>query len=321
MNLYTNAKLNRLKSFLKLNPVLLKQHIIASQLNSPELLQRTNDKLNKAYENHKKLPSNPYTNEIPNEYVMGNLKIGNSTLDPDILIKSDLEKLQGHILSIGTTGSGKTHWILNILHQIISQHRNSNLRIIVFASKKGCEQRSLVLNTEPGSCLFLDKENLAINPLSSIKNINDEITIADASRVISNELGLLVGGQLYLQENLNQFYSTNPEENFLSFIDWISKKKETSYDLKGYNDRLVVRLKSLKFEAKRIFDCYKGIDDEHFITNNLIIELPFSSSFMMSVVSGLILSRMFRYKSANPDLIRYKNIIVMEDIQGVMNNV
>jgi len=319
MNTYN--KMNQLKRFLKSNPELLKQHRIASQLNSRELVDRAIGKINKSFESFPSIPKNPFSDEIPLDYVLGNIKIGNSTLNPDVLIKADLENLQGHILSIGTTGSGKTHWILNVLHQIISQYKSSNLRVIVFASKKGCEQRSLVMNTEPGACLFLDNANLAINPLSSIKNINDEITIADASRVISNELGLLVGGQLYLQKNLNQFYSANPEENFLSFIDWISKKKETSYDLKGYNDRLVVRLQSLKFEAKKIFDCYKGIDDEQFITNNLIIELPFSSSFMMSVVSGLILSRMFRYKSANPDLVRYKNIIVMEDIQGVMNNV
>jgi hypothetical protein len=74
-------------------------------------------------------------------------------------------------------------------------------------------------------------------------------------------------------------------------------------------------------EAKNIFDCYKGIDDKHFIENNLVIELPFSSSFMMSVVSGLILSRMFRYKSANSESIDYKNLIILEDIQGAMRNV
>lgn len=310
-----------LEKFLESNPQLLKQYKMANLLKSQELIDKAHQKIKQAYEDFLNIPEQPFSDEIPLEYVWGNIVVGNSTQNPNILIKADLENLSGHILSIGATGSGKTHWILTILHQIISQYPNTNLRLIVFASKKGCEQRNLIRNNNAGSCLFLDKNTLALNPLNSINNVDDDITLADTARIISNELGLMVGGQLYLQDNLGEFLLSNHGESFLSFINWISKKKEKTYDLKGYHDRLVIRLNSLRLEAKNIFDCYKGIDDKHFITNNLVIELPFSSSFIMSVISGLILSRMFRYKSVNSNMMNYKNIIVLEDIQGAMRNV
>ena len=307
------------EEFLQANPELLKLSRMAHNLKSPELLDRTNKKINQAYEAF--LQSKQHFNdEIPIEYVIGNIVVGRSTLNPNILIKADMENLSGHTLAIGATGSGKTHLILEILHQITAQYPNTNLRYIIFALKKPCEQRSLIINNNPGACLFLEKNTLALNPLSSVQNVDDETVQADAARVISNELGLMVGGQLYLQDKISEFKETFKEENLISFIKWISKKKETSFDLKGYHDRLVIRLRSLMFEVGNIFGCYKGIDDKHFVENNLIIELPSSSSFITSVVAGLILGRMFRYKAANQESLYYKNIIVLEDIQGAMNN-
>lgn len=310
-----------IEKFVESNKELIKQYKMACLLKSPHLLERVSQKINHAYKDFSNLPVNPFSDEVPLEYVVGNIVVGHSALNPNVLIKSDLENLSGHILSIGATGSGKTHWTLTILHQIISQYKNTNLRVIVFASKKSCEQRNLIVNNPPGACIFLDKNTLALNPIASIKGIEDEITISDTARIISNELGLMAGGQLYLQDNFHKFLLSNKGDSFLSFIKWISQRTEKSFDLKGYHDRLVVRLNSLMFEAKSIFDCFIGIDEKHLITNNLVIELPFSSTFMMSVVSGLILSRIFRYKSVHSEFLQYKNLIVLEDIQGAMRNV
>lgn len=150
--------------------------------------------------------------------------------------------------------------------------------------------------------------------------MDDETVIADTARIISNELGLMVGGQLYLHDKINEFKTMSPDDNFISFVNWLSKKKETTFDLKGYHNRLIIRLKSLLSEVGSIFDYEGGIDDKYFVENNLIIELPCSSSFMMSVIAGLVLGRMFRYKAVHKNSLQYKNIIVLEDIQGAMNN-
>lgn len=81
-----------------------------------------------------------------------------------------------------------------------------------------------------------------------------------------------------------------------------------SYKVKGY------------YEVKDIFNCYKGINDEIFIKENLVIEIPCSSSLIMSFIQGLILSKIFKLKSANPELLKYKNLIIFEDIQSGLGN-
>lgn len=307
------------EEFLESNTKLSQLHRMAHMLKSPELINRARQRINQSYEAFQE-SGQPFYDDIPFEYVIGNIAIGKSTINPNILIKADIENLSGHIVSVGATGSGKTHWNLGILHQITTQFPDTSLRYIIFASKKPCEQRSLIMNNNPGTCFFLDKNSLFINPLSSIQNAGDEIVQADAARIISNELGLMIGGQLYLQDRISEFVEKYKGENFITFVEWISKKKETSFDLKGYRDRLVIRLKSLMFEVETIFDCYNGIDDKHFVENNLVIELPCSSAFIMSVIAGLVLGRMFRYKAANPESLEFKNIIVLEDIQGAMSH-
>jgi hypothetical protein len=190
----------------------------------------------------------------------------------------------------------------------------TKLRYIVFASKENCEQRQLILNNIPGSALFWDKNNAAINLFSPIKNVEYNVTIADAAKIVATETGLGVGGQTYLQKCMTEFLSINKHGNLIGFTNWLSNRKEYSYDFKGYRDRAVVRLESIVQELKNVFDCQTGIPDHCFVEENHIIELPCSSAFMMSFVSGTILSRMFRLKAANPEFQNYKNLIVLEDI-------
>ena len=310
------------EEFLQSNPTLLREFRMVHLLKAPELIERISQRIALSYEAYvEHQEQQPYNEEIPFEYILGSIAIGRAALNPNIIIKADIENLSGHILSIGATGGGKTHLNLWILHQIQMQFPKTCLRYIVFASKRGCEQRNLIVNNKPGTSFYLDKNTLAINPFSLIPNASQEVVIAEASRILSNEMGLLVGGQLYLQDKMFQFINQYKQSTFQNFVEWLSRKKEYSYDLKGYHDRLIIRLKSLLFETGNVFNCYYGIEDRQFVENNIIIELPCSSTFIMSAIAGLILGRMYRYKSANQESLQYKNLIILEDIQGAMQNV
>jgi hypothetical protein len=129
----------------------------------------------------------------------------------------------------------------------------------------------------------------------------------------------MVGAQVYFDKNLFGFLSQNPNGNLVQFIKWLSNKKEYSLDYRGYKDRIVIRFESVFNEIGQIFNCQSGIHDRTFVQENLVIELPCSSSFIMSLVSGIILTRMFRFKANNQDYLRFKNFVILEDIQGSLN--
>ncbi len=305
----------RLEKFLQSNPNLLKKLRISHLLEADDLIERSETKIQESFQEHLER-SGGFHDEVPLDYVLGDIVVGYYAMDPMIIIKMDLENLSGHIVAAAATGAGKSNWIMLLLHQIQNQHPNIPVRFIVFASKKGCEQRNLIVNNPPGTAFYLDKEMLALNPFSPITNVDANIGLADLARVLAVELGLMAGGQLYLQKCLFEFLKKYKDENLIAFVEWISNKKESSMDYRGYKDRLVVRLESIMYEIGHIFDCYTGIPDSAFVEENIVLELPCSSSFIMSVVSGIILSRMFRFKAANPEFMRYKNLIVLEDILG-----
>lgn len=304
------------QKFLQTNPDLMKILRISELLGSDDLKTYASSKLQTLYDEYMTKKEYPFYCELPYEYAVGDIVVGFFGMNPNVLIKQSLNRdsLRGHILCAGATGTGKTNFNLFFLDQIQKRYFNSKLRYLVFASKKNCEQRNLIVNNEPGTAYFLNAKTLALNPLFPIKNVDYKLVISDCSRFLATELGLMRGGQLYLQTRLTEYLSMNAVNDLKSFTDWISRRKETGLDYKGYRDRLIIRLRSVLDEIGDIF-CIKGIDDYFFISENVIIELPCSSSFIMSVVSALILSRMFRFKAANPDSLEYKNIIVLEDIQ------
>jgi len=195
------------------------------------------------------------------------------------------------------------------------------LRYICIATKIFCEQRAVIKNNKPGTGFFLNKDSLAINPFTPIRNFEYNQTIADLSRVIAVESGLQAGGQMYLYRKLNEFIRKNPHSNLVEFVEWLAVQKEKNLDEKGYHSRLLNRLHAVMLEIGKIFSCYRGINDDSFVKENLVIEICASSSFIISLVAGIILIRMFRLKACNPELLEYKNFIVIEDVQaGLMRN-
>ncbi|OVE79134.1 hypothetical protein BVY01_03425 [bacterium I07] len=304
-----------LEQFLQDNPGLFKKLMISQLLGSQELMAHSYQTILKAFEEHVALMEHPFHQELPPDYAIGDIAIGLYTLSPEILIKLFLEKQSGHIVNAAATGAGKTVSTLIILDQIQKLYPTTPIRYLVFASKIRCEQRNLIVNNQPGTAYYLDKTSLAIHPFTHIQNVEPKIVYSDLARVTATETGLMAGGQLYLQKNIFDYTSKNPDANFIEFVQWLSRKKESSYDYKGYRDRLVIRLESILLEIEEIFNCYRGIEDHVYVEENLVVEIPCSSSFIMSLVSGIVLLRMFRFKAANPEYLRYKNIIVLEDIQ------
>lgn len=241
------------------------------------------------------------------------LLIGNWCMNNDAVVRFDIKSLSGSILFTGATGSGKTNSLMWLLHQIRDVFHQDNIRFIVIASKYMCEQRSLLVNAPADSIYFLDKSNFALNPLNEFRNYNRNSVIPDTARCLATELGIYEAGQLYLQSNLIQFVEKFSDGNLVEFVDWLSQKKEKSRDYVGYKDRLLVRLIPIMNEIGDIFDYEIGLNDE-LITNNLVIELPCSSTFISSSVAALIMMRMYRIKSMNIEFQKYQNILVFEDI-------
>jgi hypothetical protein len=305
-----------LEKFLKSNPALLRNLKTSLLLGSGELVKRAENRIKRSFEEHLASQNPLFPDELPPDYIYGDIAIGKYTLNQDILIKCAIASLSGHIVNASATGGGKSNTTLVLLHQIQKKYSTSALRYMLFASKRGGEHRNLIINNPPGTAFFLDKNILALNPLSPIANTDHNLVLADFARTGATELGLMVGGQLYKQNRLCEYVAKNKDGNLIGFVNWLANKSESSLDLRGYKDRLTIRLQTILYELKSIFNCYTGIDDHIFVEHNLVIELLCSSSFIMSFVSGIILARMFRFKASNPEFMRYKNLIVLEDIQG-----
>ena len=301
------------EKFLKTETQLVKNFQISQLLGSQDLNDHSKRRIQKGFENYQAAHDHPFNDEMPAAYAVGDVAVGQYLLNPNILVKTDF---QPHICGPGSTNSGKTNCDMVMLHQIQNQYPNTDLRFIVFASKLGCEQRNLIINNPVGTAYYLDKTILTINPLSPIANVDFNMVISDFCRTVSTELGTQPGSQLYLQQCIFEFISNNKDGNFIEFIEWLAKKKEYSYDFKGYRDRLLIRLTSILFEIKSLFDCYRGIPDNIFIEENLVIEIPGSSAFVFSLIVGTILMRVFRFKAANREYLKYKGIYIFEDVQG-----
>lgn len=305
-----------LQKFLKSNPALQKILRTSSLLGSRQLVTQAENRIKRLFEEHLASQNPLFPDELPLDYIYGDIAIGQYTLNRDILIKCAIPDLSGHIVNACATGGGKSNTTLVLLDQIQKKYSTSALRYMLFASKRGGEHRNLIINNSSGTAFFIDKSILALNPLSPITNTDHNLVLADFARTGATELGLMVGGQLFNQNRLCEYVDKNKDGNLIGFIDWLANKSESSLDFRGYKDRLTIRLQTILYELKSIFDCYTGIDDRIFVEQNLVIELPCSSSFIMSFVSGIILARMFRFKASNPEFMRYKNLIVLEDIQG-----
>jgi len=258
---------------------------------------------------------NPFYCEIPDEYLLG-IIAGNLALDPKILIRLYIERLSGSILISGATGSGKTNVLLWLLKQIADNYKNTNVRFLVISSKQNCEERALLDKVTMDSVYFLDKKLFAFNPLQPSAEFDYKLQIADVARCISTELGLYEAGQLYFQNKLMEFCNGR-KATLNEFVEWLNKHPEKSRDYAGYRDRVLVRLNSVMDEIGNIFDYETGLDTE-FITENIIIEIPCSSTFIISLIASLILMRVYRIKSSQPDFKYYRNILVFEDIYDAL---
>jgi hypothetical protein len=279
----------------------MRRYFLITQISSSDFLKSiAYEKLGKDFERFLTIQSHPLYTELPIEYfTQGSIIVGYNAFNPRIPVLCDIEGLSGHILNSSTTGGGKSVWNLNIISSIIRLYPDTHLRVIVIAPKKYDDHRNLVINNVPGSVLFLDMENLAIRPFDPIKNVKYELVIANLCRVVASSVGQFAAGQLYLQKCMFEFLGKYPTESFLKFIDWLSERQERSPVKRNYLDSLQVKLVSVMLEINKVFDVYRGIDDKVWIAENLVVEIHTSSSFVQSLISGILLNRLFLLKTAN----------------------
>jgi len=69
-----------------------------------------------------RLSEMPFSEDLPEEYLTGDVIVGNYGENPKILIKLNLSEISGSIIIAGATGSGKTNVLLWILDQIQKQY-------------------------------------------------------------------------------------------------------------------------------------------------------------------------------------------------------
>jgi hypothetical protein len=147
---------SKIQQFLKENPDLDKQLKASVLLGSKRLVEYKQNKVLIQYEEYFKKISHPFYTDDIHLFILGDLIAGHYALNQDILVKLDLLNLSASWINAGASGSGKTNTTQIILDQILKQP-DLNIRFIVFASKKGCEERSLILNNPPGAAFFLTK--------------------------------------------------------------------------------------------------------------------------------------------------------------------
>jgi len=139
------------EQFLQSRPDILREREIAYILDSKALISRIERRIQQEFQQYLELLKNIFNADSPPGYYLGDVSVGSDFLNPNLQIKMFLEKLSGHILMAGATGAGKTNWVMLLLHQIQQTYPNTPIRYMTFASKRGCEQRNLIINTMLGS--------------------------------------------------------------------------------------------------------------------------------------------------------------------------
>ncbi len=277
----------------------------------------------------------PVINE--NRLKLGNLyHLNQMTKQPFFL---EIEKLKEHTLVVGTTGSGKSNTIYNILDELSSK----NINFLVIEPTKG-EYKEVfggrhdvnVFGTNPDYA-----ELLQINPfvfpksIHVLEHIDRLIEIFNATWPLYAAMPAILkeaieksyeikGWDLYTSKNIGDLDEFPSFYDLLKIIPKVINESDYSSELKGnYMGALVTRFKSLTNGLYGMIFSEIDYDNSKYFDENCIIDLSrIGSVETKSLIMGLLTlklqeHRMHKNKSKNACL---KHVTVIEEAHHLLKN-
>lgn len=269
--------------------------------------------------------------ELGKIYYMGNTE--NTPMNLDI------NSLASHTFVTGSTGSGKSNTIYEILHKLRTEHK---IPFLVIEPAKG-EYKNIFGNFSDVTVYGTNHKKfnniLKINPFK----FNDDVHILEhlerLVEIFNVCWSMYAAMPAVLKEAIEKAYeyvgwdlveSTNFKgsvfPNFtdvLNQVENIINSSEYSEELKGnYKGALCTRIRSLTTGLNALIFTSDDIDDGKLFDENVIIDLSrVGSTETKSLIMGLIVMRLNEYRMSNHKMNSdLKHITVLEEAHNLLKS-
>ena len=276
----------------------------------------------------------PPSEKMPKTLIAGNVYHMRKE-DKNIRVKLDMDSLCAHTFITGSTGTGKSNFIYNLLEQIYEEDKH----FLVIEPAKGEYKNVLggfddvsVYGTNP-----IYTELLHINPFSFPKHINVLEHIDRLVEIFNACWPMYAAMPAVLKDAIERVYKdkgwifSNPayySDDFPTFADLIKVLPEImseslySADTKSdYSGALITRVKSLTNGINgEIFCSTKEISNEALFDKNVIVDISRVGSIeTKSLIMGILIMKLQEYRM-QPDKMNesLQHITVLEEAHNLL---
>lgn len=276
----------------------------------------------------------PPSEKTPKTLIAGNVYHMRKE-DKNIRVKLDMDSLCAHTFITGSTGTGKSNFIYNLLEQIYEENKH----FLVIEPAKGEYKNVLggfddvsVYGTNP-----MYTELLHINPFSFPKHINVLEHIDRLVEIFNACWPMYAAMPAVLKDAIERVYKdkgwifSNPayySDDFPTFADLIKVLPEImseslySADTKSdYSGALITRVKSLTNGINgEIFCSTKEISNEALFDKNVIVDISRVGSVeTKSLIMGILIMKLQEYRM-QPDKMNenLQHITVLEEAHNLL---
>ena len=276
----------------------------------------------------------PPSEKTPKTLIAGNVYHMRKE-DKNIRVKLDMDSLCAHTFIAGSTGTGKSNFIYNLLEQIYEEDKH----FLVIEPAKGEYKNVLggfddvsVYGTNP-----MYTELLHINPFSFPKHINVLEHIDRLVEIFNACWPMYAAMPAVLKDAIERVYKdkgwifSNPayySEDFPTFADLIKVLPDImneslySADTKSdYSGALITRVKSLTNGINgEIFCSTKEISNEALFDRNVIVDISRVGSVeTKSLIMGILIMKLQEYRM-QPDKMNesLQHITVLEEAHNLL---
>ncbi len=276
----------------------------------------------------------PPSEKTPKTLIAGNVYHMRKE-DKNIRVKLDIDSLCAHTFITGSTGTGKSNFIYNLLEQIYEEDKH----FLVIEPAKGEYKNVLggfddvsVYGTNP-----MYTELLHINPFSFPKHINVLEHIDRLVEIFNACWPMYAAMPAVLKDAIERVYKdkgwifSNPayySDDFPTFADLIKVLPEImseslySADTKSdYSGALITRVKSLTNGINgEIFCSTKEISNEALFDKNVIVDISRVGSVeTKSLIMGILIMKLQEYRM-QPDKMNenLQHITVLEEAHNLL---
>lgn len=276
----------------------------------------------------------PPSEKVPKTLIAGNVYHMRKE-DKNIRVKLDMDSLCAHTFITGSTGTGKSNFIYNLLEQIYEEDKH----FLVIEPAKGEYKNVLggfddvsVYGTNP-----MYTELLHINPFSFPKHINvlehiDRLVeifnacwpmyaampavLKDAIERVYNDKGWIFSNSAYYSDDFPTF------ADLIKVLPEIMSESLYSADTKSdYSGALITRVKSLTNGINgEIFCSTKEISNEALFDKNVIVDISRVGSVeTKSLIMGILIMKLQEYRM-QPDEMNenLQHITVLEEAHNLL---